>query len=74
MGLHPRRDFEGVTGLGGWLRGHRHDEQFGVPVHFLARNHDDDRALLAAIFLAPRRLMRPQVGIGQDVSRFGYRP
>lgn len=74
MGLHPRRDFEGVAGLGGRLGRHGHDEQLGVAVHLLARDHDDDGALFAAILLAPRRLMRPQVRIGQDVSRFRFRP
>lgn len=74
MGLHPHRDFEGVAGLRGRLRRHRHDEQLGVTVHLLPRDHDDDGAQLAAILLAPRRLMRPQVRIGQDVSRFRYRP
>ncbi len=67
MGLYPRRDFEGVAGLCGRLRRHRHDEQLGVTVHLLPRDHDDDGALLAAILLAADRLMRPQVRIGQDV-------
>lgn len=65
--LHPRRDFEGVAGLGGRLRRHRYDKQLGVPVHLLPRDHDDDGVLLAAILLTSRRLMRPQVGIGQGV-------
>lgn len=61
--LHPRRDFEGVAGLRGLLRRHGHDEQLGVPVHLLPRDHDDDGAVLASILLAPRRLMCPQVSV-----------
>lgn len=74
MGLHPRRDFEGVAGMQGRLRCHGHDEELGIPVNLLPRDHDDDGAVLAAILFASRRLMRPQVRIGQDISRFRYRP
>lgn len=45
----------------GWLRRHGHKVQLGVAIHLLPRDHDDDGTLFAAIFLAPRRLMRPQV-------------
>ena len=74
MSLYSRRDFEGVFGASGRLRRHGDDEQLGVPVHLRPRDHDNNGALLAAILLAPCRLMRPEVGIGQDISGFRYRP
>lgn len=74
MLLHSRRDFDAVGGMLRRLRGDRHHQQFGSIADDPPVDHDHHRPVLAPILFALRRLIRPEIGVGQNVSRFRYRP
>ena len=73
MLFHARRDFDTVTR---WRLpvGDRRNEEFGPVAGNDPRDTDDDRAVLKSFLLTRFRFLSPQIGVGQDVSRFGNRP
>lgn len=72
--LYPSRNLDGIGRALRWLGRDRHHQQFGIVAHDLARDDHDDGSVLASVDFAPALFVIPQISVGQDVSRFGYRP
>lgn len=51
--------------------GNGRDQQFRSFANRSPGEHHDDRAIFQPFFLPGRRFVRPQIGIGDDVSGLG---
>lgn len=75
MALHARGNFDSVLGPIGLGVGDRRDQQLGPPARLdTSDDHHHDRPVLQSFFLSRGGFARPQIGVGDDVSRFRYRP
>ena len=73
MPLHRRRDFDALPVIGLTV-GNRSDQQLSSITDDLAGNNHHDRSILEALLLTLVCLIRPEIGVAEDVSRLGRLP
>ena len=71
--LYRSRNLHAFPALGLAMRDRRH-QQLRAAVRNHARDYNHDRAVFQPLFLPVLRFVGPQIGVAEDVSRFGRLP